>query len=395
ASAVAECHRLGIPVLPPDVNHSTLDFAIEQRGDGSQGIRFGLSAIKNVGAGAVQPILDAREEGGPFKSVEDLCRRADLRGLNRRALECLIKVGALDSLGDRGALLGGIDRILSTSQREWEMKSSGQSTMFDLLGDTVPTPLPALQLEASEVSTREKLIWEKELLGTFLSESPISRARRDAPNGAVTLCSEITPEMDRQQVLVVGQVSSFRTGVTRRGDPYCAAVLEDMGGTVEVVAWSEVFQRTEELWADGNILVVEGKVRVRNDRVNVVCDSVRQYEQPSEEPQKEQATPVDAGPVAQTDDEETDTPGADRGPLLVWLKVVETGDEAEDLQRLKAAISLAREHPGGDRVLLEIREAQMKVRLEMPHLSIGYSQELHHRMASLLGEEGVVVEKAR
>ncbi|MFQ5874041.1 MAG: DNA polymerase III subunit alpha, partial [Dehalococcoidia bacterium] len=283
ASAVAECHRLKIPVLAPDVNRSALDFTIEARDDGNQAIRFGLSAIKNVGAGAVKPILEAREEGGPFKSIDDLCRRADLRNLNKRALESLIKVGALDSLGDRGTLLGGVDRILSTSQREWDLKGSGQSTMFDMLGDSVPVPFPAIELEKSDATSEERSGWERELLGTSLSESPISRALRSVPAGAATLCNEITTEMDKQRVLVIGQVSSFRIGTTKRGDPFGAAVLEDMGGRVEVMAWREVYERTHELWAEGNVLKVEGKVRVRDDRVSIHCDSVQRYEQPTEE----------------------------------------------------------------------------------------------------------------
>ena len=146
SSAVEECRKLGIQVLRPDINMSDIDFTME-RDNGSSSIRFGLSAVKNVGDGAVRPLVEARQEDGPFKSVEDMCRRANLHNLNKRALESLIKVGALDSLEDRGSLLGGIDRILSMSQRESDLKNSGQTTMFDLWGASVATPLPELELE--------------------------------------------------------------------------------------------------------------------------------------------------------------------------------------------------------------------------------------------------------
>ncbi|GAG56053.1 unnamed protein product, partial [marine sediment metagenome] len=119
ASAVAECRRLGIPVLPPDINRSQASFSIEGDSQGNApAIRFGLTVIKNVGLGAIEPIIAERNKGGDFKSIEDLCRRCDLRGVNKRVMESLIKVGALDCLGSRGALLQNIDRILSLAQRE-------------------------------------------------------------------------------------------------------------------------------------------------------------------------------------------------------------------------------------------------------------------------------------
>ena len=266
--------------------------------------------------------------------------------------------------------------------------------MFDLLGDTVPTPLPTLELENSDVTPDERENWERELLGTPLSEGRLSVALRRVASDAATLCSEITPEMDKQRVLVVGQVSSFRTGTTRRGDPYGAAVLNDMGGSVEVMAWSEVFQRTEELWATGNILMVEGKVKAREDnRVSIYCESVQRYEQPSEESEEEESPPLPSEPSSEV--VETGARPQEPGPLQMWLKVTETEDQAGDLKRLQDAISLAREYPGQDRVLLEVEEGQRKVRLEMPELTIGYCSELHQRMAYLLGGEGRVVEKAR
>ena len=395
ASAVAECHRLKIEVLPPDVNESGLDFTIDKKDDGSQAIRFGLSAIKNVGTGAVEPILDARDEEGPFKSIEDLCRRIDLRNLNRRALESLIKVGALDSLGNRATILDGVEKILATSRMEWNLKGSGQSTMFDLWGDSVPPPLPTLELQDAGVSNKDKLLWEKELLGAYLSESFISRARLSVSNGTATLCGEIDAEMEGQRVLTVGQVSSFRLGTTRRGDPFGSAVLEDMSGSVEVVAWREVFERTQPLWVEGNILTVEGKVKVRNDSISIHCDSVQRYEQPSEGAEDPQSQPSPAEPSVMSEPATISPQSSEERPLEVWLKIQEAGNRDEDVQRLRTAMSLVQEYPGRDNLFLEIGEGQRKSRMEIPGLRVGYCPELHKRLASLLGEDGVVVEKVR
>ena len=150
ATAVADCQRMDIKVLPPDVNRSEASFSIEDSAEPA--IRFGLSDIKNVGAGAIAPIVEARKKGGPFKSIEDFCRRADLRGMNKKVMESLIKAGALDCLAGRGALLNQIDRIMSLSQREQSLRESGQATMFDLWGATTPTPLPEMTMEDVEVS---------------------------------------------------------------------------------------------------------------------------------------------------------------------------------------------------------------------------------------------------
>ena len=283
AAAVEECRKLAIEVRRPDVNMSDIGFTTE-RNNGSRAIRFGLSAVKNVGDGAVRPLVEAREADGPFKSVEDMCRRANLHNLNKRALESLIKVGALDSLEKRGALLGGVDRILSMSQREWDMKNSGQSTMFDLWGASVDTPLPELELEEMRIQPGEVDAWEKELLGTSLSESPISRIHRNLGDFTPNMCGDIEPELDGRKVTLVGQISSFRIGTTRKGDPFVSAVLEDVTGTTEVVAWREVYERTQSLWAEGVILKVEGRVRLRNnDRVSVHCNHVEKFEVPAED----------------------------------------------------------------------------------------------------------------
>ena len=174
ASATNEARRLRIPVLAPDINHSQARFAMQPQEDARTGIRFGLTAVKNVGESAVQPLVDARVAGGPFTSLEDLCRRVDLRSVNRRTMESLIKVGALDCLGvERSALLAGLDRILRLAHQEARMRQSGQTTMLDLFGDSVEAPPTAIELPpAVSASPREKLAWEQELLGVGFSDNP-------------------------------------------------------------------------------------------------------------------------------------------------------------------------------------------------------------------------------
>ncbi|MEK7214363.1 MAG: DNA polymerase III subunit alpha, partial [Chloroflexota bacterium] len=157
-------------------------------------VRFGLIAVKNVGVAALQGVLQARDEGGPFTGMEDFCRRADVRALNKRALESLIKAGALDGLGKRGALALGVDRIMATAQRDQKLRESGQSTMFDLWGTSVPVPSPELELPGGDVSIKEKLNWEKEYLGVYVSDHPFAGAAGSATADA-TLCGHIDEDM--------------------------------------------------------------------------------------------------------------------------------------------------------------------------------------------------------
>ena len=151
AEAWAECSRLGIEVLPPNVNRSKVSFALEEQEDGSLAIRFGLANIKNVGAGIVEGIIEARDEGEPFASIEDFCQRVDCRYLNKRALESMIKAGAFDCLGERGSLLANLDRLISIAQRAQKLRESGQATLFDIFGESAPGP----SLEAGKEELRD------------------------------------------------------------------------------------------------------------------------------------------------------------------------------------------------------------------------------------------------
>ncbi|MFC2003914.1 DNA polymerase III subunit alpha, partial [Chloroflexota bacterium] len=278
ANAVAECRRLGITVLPPDINHSQPSFSIEEDAIiAAPAIRFGLTAIKNVGVGAIEPIVDKRSYGGEFKSIEDLCRRCDLQGVNKRVLESLIKAGAFDCFGDRGSLLQSINRILSLAQREQRMRETGQATMFDLWGETVPVPLPSLDLNGGAVSIKDKLTWERELMGVYLSEHPFSLFA-GITGSETTLCGRVDGELEGLIVVVAGMVAEVRLLYTRDRKPFVSAVLEDIDGRVEVMVWPKVYADTRDLWQEGNVLLVTGKVRVRDDRVQLNCDSVSRYQ---------------------------------------------------------------------------------------------------------------------
>jgi len=389
ATAVAECRRLGITVLPPDINHSQASFSIEKEAEGNaSAIRFGLAAIKNVGPGAIEPIIAQRNKGGEFKSIEDLCRRADLRGVNKRVLESLIKTGALDSLGNRGTLLHNTNRILSLAQREQRLRETGQSTMFDLWGEVTPTPLPSLDLAPADISDGEKGIWERELMGVSLSERPFSPAASGIDIDT-NFCGQIDAELAGQSIVVAGKVASVRYLFTKDNRAFASAILTDFSGEVEIMVWPNVYASTKDLWQEGNILLVEGKVRLRDDRVQLNCDYVHRYQPPAA--QSEEAVTTQPGEAPVVAEEAT----ADTTPIKsrrLVISITQTNDEASDIAYLRKLIDTLKEFPGQDEVNLCVINEDKVINLKLSNIATNYCSELHQRLVELVGEEGLGLE---
>jgi DNA polymerase-3 subunit alpha len=383
AGAVAECRRLGINVLLPDINHSRTEFSIE-RSNGTAAIRFGLSAIKNVGSGAIEPVIDERDKNGEFKSIDDLCRRSNLQAMNRRVLESLIKAGVFDSLEKRGSLLNSVNRVLALAQREQHLRDTGQATMFDLFGETADTPRPGLDLAPVDVSDREKAFWEKELMGVSFSEKPFSPVF-SGENANSIFCGQIDAELDKQVVVTAGRIISARYSFTKKNEPFAIVVLEDVSGQIEVIAWPRVYAQSEEFWQEGNEIIVQGKVRTRDSEVSIICDSARYYEPPPAD------RPAD-----------TEAPAhriqAERAPAAVQLKAQrltiqlhQTPDEAGDVARLDKIVGILKDYPGRDEVCLNILNGGDAVPLRLTNISIGYCPELRQRLAELTGEDSLSV----
>ena len=389
ASAVRECRRLDINVLPPDVNQSQANFSIEMDGGQAPAIRFGLTAIKNVGLGAVEPIVADRNKGGEYKSIEDLCRRTDLGGVNRRILESLIKAGALDSLGNRGSLLQNIGSILSLAQRAQRLRDTGQATMFDLWGAEVPVPVPGLDLEPTDIPVREKLAWEKELLGVYISEHPFSSlaSKGAALNLNITLCGQIDTELAGQKVVVAGIIASVRYLFTRDGRAFASAVLEDLDGRIEVMVWPQVYAETKDLWQEGNILLVEGKVRVSDDQAQLNCDSVRDYQAEVVPGTDAVSSQSGAEPVR------SEEPSVQVANHRLVISLAQSQDKASDVTRLQKIIDVLKEFPGSDEVSLRVSNESKVTHLKLTNLTTNYCPVLHGRLVELVGEEGVRVEQ--
>ena len=330
---IQECRRMGIHVLPPDVNHSGLDFAIQDLpADAEQetlpkdptlafqfpvtegaAIRFGMAAVKNVGVGPVQAILDVRGESGAFLNLEDLCDRVDLRQVNKRSLECLIKVGAFDRFGQRvkrekgelrRQLLDVIDQCIARSAATHSARESGQLSMFDLLSDAngsaqpeqFPIRLPDhAAAEQAKTSNRERFQWEKELLGVYVSSHPVQQLNVDLSRFITCPCAELNEGHDGKNVTLVGMLASIRTTVTKKGDKMAFVQLEDMQGQCEAVFFPEKYEAFKEYLEEERVVMVKGKAQSRNGRTSVLVDTLQ--------------TAVEFG-LARADGRETDNAGS-------------------------------------------------------------------------------------
>lgn len=260
-----ECRRLDIAILPPDVNYSQLDFDIETMSDGRRGIRFGLAAIKNAGARALQNLVKLRGEA-PFASLVDFCQRVDLRKLGRRTLESLIKVGALDGFGTRATLIAALDGIISYSSNYHRDQEVGQMVMFDSAAASDSDLLNALK-PIDEYSPRELLKWEKELLGLYLTGRPVDRHRRLFASQKLHSIHDLKDSASAKPdaVRVAGEITAIRKLTTGRGDMMAVLSLEDWhdsAGIIEVVLFPRTYTAVVNSFAAHNAKLAEGSRQI-------------------------------------------------------------------------------------------------------------------------------------
>ncbi len=370
AVLITECRRLGIEVLPPDVCRSGLDFIIE-----GEDIRFGLGAIKNVGEGPIAAILEARQEGGPFKDIDDFCTRADLSQVNRRALESLIKAGAMDSLGRREQLLEIVERMIQKSSMEHRVSS--QLDMFSLPAFTnsgakviLSTSLP----DVPPIPGKELLKWEKELVGLYVSAHPLQQVAANLEDTVTAFCGQIDESMVNQKVVVAGMVAWIRPHITKNDKPMAFVQLEDLQGSIEVVVFPSIYKGTRELWETDKILIVRGRVDVRGREPKIICESVQDYVVVSELPEEREEQP--------------------NGPSYLHIPLTRSGDQEQDIQRLGQVHDLLQQYKGEDRFSLYLADERKRVQLDFPNDATGYCLELEQALVRMLGAGAVRVSQA-
>lgn len=273
---IKECTASGLSVLPPDVNESTPDFNVV-----STGIRWGLAAVRNVGATPVENILQARDEGGPFKDLADLCARVDLRQVNKRVLEGLIKAGAMDGFKEtRATLLANVELCHEHGKLAQRQAETGQFSLFESMSaaETHFDDLHPKRL--SELPKRELLELEREMLGIYLSDSPLSEVRAVMKKHATHSLGRLSTADVGKSIKVAGLVNSVRKIMTRFNTPMAFLELEDFTGVAEVTVRPAHYEKAQELLVPGALVLVSGRAEVRQRRGSSEDD---EEEIPSEE----------------------------------------------------------------------------------------------------------------
>ncbi len=467
---VAECRRHGIPILPPSVNCSELDFTIEDgaeqqpgtdrgpqaRSGGSaalsnQGsaIRFGLGGIKNLGEGPLQLVLEARSAGGPFTGIGDFCRRVDLGQVNKRGLECLIKAGTLDVLGERAKLLAMMDRMMKLSALYHQASAIGQLG-FEALAPSASDDNALLdgQFFVPPVSQKDILAWEKELLGTYVSEHPLQRllnAWGGQRNRLYTPLDQVDDALKGHKVVIAGRVIRSRPTMTRKNEEMAFVELEDLSGSIDVVVFPRIFGNAKELLAEDRLVVMEGRVDVREGKVQVIADSVQDLavvditlaagdgqdyltgdgQSPAAGNGRRPATgnghSLSAGtssPVSATAPRVADRPGdaGDGQNLAAGVSLSSTigggmgkaisppkvrlleinlrcsGDHDQDRQMMRRVYRMLEQRPGPDRFLFNIISDKGRVQLDFPNVTTRYEPELDEALRTALGENALYVQ---
>jgi DNA polymerase-3 subunit alpha len=338
---IAECRGMGIEVLPPDVNESDLFFTVV-----GEGIRFGLAAVKNVGESALESVLAARKDEGPFKGLLDFCERVDLQKVNRKVVESLIQCGAFDSLGGtRAQYLAYLDRALERAAATQRDRIRGQTNLFDLLApsgdgaDVTQDDLP----DVPPLPTTDRLRAEKEVLGMFLSGHPLAEWASVLETYTDGTLASLLDRPDRAMVTVGGMVSEVKIITTKAaGNRMAFVTLEDTAGTIEVVVFADLFARVESLVQSETPVVVRGTLERNEDSGKILAEDLLPLSEASERLTESIHIQVNAALHTRADLEALQRllSGAEnRGEVPGFVHIV-IPDKTETIIRLPSALAL-------------------------------------------------------
>jgi len=351
---IGECEEMGITILPPDINESSENFTVT----GEQTIRYGLSAVKNLGKDTIEQMLIARKDGGAFKDIADLIHRIPHKCVNKKSFEALVMSGALDAFGDRNALIHSMDIITNYAKAHGKGQQGDQTDLFGMLSERHGEDHP-IQLPKVAVATWfQKLRWEKEALGLYVSDHPL-KGLRQYMKRKVTLIGSLTASMSDKEITIGGLVNGMRKITTKRGEPMCVFELEDLTSKIPVVVFPRTYKElgdTSFLDDDAYFTMVKGKVDQRNGELQVIA---RQLSKSSIQSMRENAmeqgvyNPNESQFNVSLDDEEDETSDVPAAPVLkdgIRLVLKDTLD-SNDLKKVKQVLE---ENLGDKPVVLNI-----------------------------------------
>lgn len=396
AIEITECKHMGITVLPPDVNESFVEFAVvppKTKKEKASQIRFGMKAVKNVGAGAVEEILRARADK-PFDSLEDFFARVNVRVVNRKALDSLIKAGAFDRYGRRDVMLHNLEVLLAYSNRLQKESASGQTDLFgNASGAANVKPQLNLDTDIPKTESHEQLVWERELLGIYLSQHPLEVFEGILAEQTVSM-KLIKPEHDRKVVQIGGAISDVREITTKKGQKMAFVKLADQFAELEIILFPGIYQQTTGIWERDRVVLVKGKVSARDrddnpvDEIKILVDDAREitrvqakaYETTGKAPKT--IKPLKAAVKAR----QKATVKA-KSQKRAYIRLHSSEDE-KILLKLKNLID---SNNGSTEVVLVLGPPTQKQIIKLPN-HIGLSEQILEDLFSLVGKDNVKVQ---
>ncbi len=277
-----EARKMGIKVLPPDINESLAKFTIVRPSNKSsktdeKTIRFGLAAIKNVGHNVVEQIVEERKKRGPYSSIENFIERMPSSVLNKKSMESLIKAGSFDTIEERGKLLLNLEKLLDFARDSQRKKANGDGSLFTMFSKNTKKPgIGSLRLNNPEspASKNEKIIWEKELLGMFVSSHPMEGIQGKIKN--ILRIEEIQPEMTGRIIKIAGVISKIQKITTKSGNPMLFLEIEDLSAKIEALVFPNVLEQNPFLFQENKILEIKGRVSDKDGTPKIICEKARE-----------------------------------------------------------------------------------------------------------------------
>ena len=415
SSLIAECSSMDIFITRPNINKSEVDFDPYFDESGKKYISYGLGTIKNISSNSMKILVDERNKNGVYKSLEDFISRISKNPITKGSLEPLIKVGAFDDIESREKLLPSLDKIVQEISKRNQLESSGQSNMLDLLGDEVKVPIN-LDLIESEVDYKERMFWERDLMGTALSDNPINKKIESYSNTHAVFLGQINSKKSYESTKAIGQVLSITKRTTRKKEQFIICEIGLLDSSIELVIWPDKLETSQHLWETGSYLELDVKTNLRNGSTNMIFENGKRLEFENHDLEEFVSNEQSLPSINSADEKEdlADIPvleevgnndsfindesieiSEDQKLYDKQFKIEFIGskNKIEDKYKFEDVIKLLLENKNdkeSSNVSIEIFYDEDSIELELP-LSINYSEDLKSRLDLIIGNHNIII----
>ena len=383
-TAIEECRRLQLTVAPPNINSSLTSFSIHTNSNNKQkNIEFGLSSIKNVGSLASNPIIIERNQNGNYTSITDFFTRVDTSSLNRKTIESLIMAGAFDEFSNRQGLLQIIGQLVALGQSETSRRNSGQTSLFNLLGEEIENPLTKIEIPDIIASNSENRIWELELLGIQMTTNQtLDNYTKEIPSTMISSLEELNDTLIDQKIELIGQILNINERTTKQNKSFVVATIELIHGSIDIYIWNSTAQDIQELWTIGAVMLISGTLKKFNDSLTIHYSKARRYIEGSNDFTISDNTPVHKNGVKKP------TPTTNNNSPLnrLVIRIQDQNNYSESYKMLHTIKQILIASPGKDDIQLNIVKEDKETSLIWPTIKIDANPTLLAQISQILSK---------